>query len=205
MAAASFTYRPRTGPAMAVAAWALAGLAAVSLAVEQPGLVGRALPTLALVCLTAWAVFWAPQVVVDDSGLTVRNVLASHHVPWAAITRVDTKWALTLHTARGKVTAFAAPAPSSLRPPGQRGVTAREIARLPESTFDAGRSVRPGDLPGTASGDLAWVVRERWQEVRDAGPTGAASGREATRRWHTAPLAAWAALALAAGLAAVAG
>ncbi|MDR2252570.1 MAG: PH domain-containing protein [Bifidobacteriaceae bacterium] len=198
MADSCFTYRPRSGPAAALAIWALAALALVSLASARPGDLIRWGPAVACVCLAAWAVFWAPDVRVDEDAVTVRNVAASHRVPWAAIARIDTKWALTLFTAQGRVTAFAAPAPSSLR--RQRDAPA-EIRHLPESTFDAGRSVRPGDLPGTASGDLAWVVRERWEATRDAGPTGAASGERITRRWHTRRLAALSALAALAVLA----
>jgi hypothetical protein len=102
---------------------------------------------------------------------------------------------LTLYTAHGKVTAFAAPAPSNLRP--LRGASSSDIRHLPDSSFDAARSVRPGDLPGTPSGDLAWVVRERWEQVRDQCPTGAASGQPVTRRWHTATILFWLALVAA--------
>ncbi|MDR2566825.1 MAG: PH domain-containing protein [Bifidobacteriaceae bacterium] len=184
---------------MAALVWAVAGAVAVSLALDEPGQLARWMPAAALACLTAWAVFWAPKVIVGADGLDIRNVVASHHVPWAAIARIDTKWALTLYTAQGKVTAFAAPAPSNLRP--LRGASSADIKHLPESAFDAARSVRPGDLPGTPSGDLAWVVRERWEQVRDQGPTGTASGQQATRRWHTATILLWLALAAAAAAA----
>ncbi|MDR3360567.1 MAG: PH domain-containing protein [Bifidobacteriaceae bacterium] len=189
METSEFTYRPRTGPVAAIAVWGLAGLSAAGLAADRLDQAARWAPAVALVCLTAWAVFWAPLVKVGADGLDVRNVTASHRLPWAAIVRIDTRWALTLHTAQGKVTAFAAPAPSATR--SLSTATSAEARHLPESSFDAGHSVRPGDLPGTASGDLAWVVRERWERARGAGPAGAA-----TRRWHTATLAAWAALAL---------
>jgi hypothetical protein len=160
---------------------------------DQPTQLPRWLPAVALAALTAWAVFWAPKVTIGQDGLDIRNVLASHQVPWAAITRIDTKWALTLYTDQGKVTAFAAPAPGSLRP--LRNSSPGDVKHLPESSFDALGSVRPGDLPGTASGDLAWVVRERWEKVRDTVPTGKASGQRASRRWLTRLLVAWSVLA----------
>ncbi|MDR2380811.1 MAG: PH domain-containing protein [Bifidobacteriaceae bacterium] len=197
MAAATFTYRPRTGPAVAIGTWALATWTGVSLAGTDGEEFFRWLPALAWAALTVWAVFWAPKVTVSPGGLVIRNVTASHWVPWAAIARVDTKWALTLYTGRSKVTAFAAPA--SLRP--LRGTPGGDLKHLPESTFDAGRSVRPGDLPGTPSGDLAWVVRERWERARDAGPTGVASGEVPTRCWHWGVIGAWVALAAVAALA----
>jgi hypothetical protein len=145
--------------------------------------------------LTVWAVFWAPKVVVSVEGLSIRNPTATYDVPWAAIARIDTKWALALYTANQKITAFAAPAPSGLR---AASVSKGGFGHLPESAYGADRSIRPGDLPGTSSGDLAWVVRERWQKARQAGPTGAASGLKAVRRWHSWLLVTWAVLTAAA-------
>jgi hypothetical protein len=183
---------------MAIGVWAVAAWAVASLAVTEPGRLVTWAPLAALICLTIWAVFWAPKVVVGPERLEVRNVAATYEVPWAAISHIDTKWALTLYTTGGRITAFAAPAPSGLRAEHASGSAG--LRHLPESTFDAGRSARPGDVPGTASGDLAWVIRERWEKVRDAVPTGSASGAAPIRRWHVRTLAAWAALAVVTAL-----
>jgi hypothetical protein len=188
-----FTYRPRTGPVIAVAVWALAAWALITLAATDPTKLVVFLPAAGCAALTVWAVFWAPKVVVAQGAITVRNVLTTHHIPWSAITRIDTKWALTLYTGQRKIAAFAAPAPSSLH--AVKAPSRRDLAHLPATTFDAARSVRPGDLPGTPSGDLAWVVRERWQEICDSMPTGPTSGHTASWRLHTPLLVAWAALA----------
>jgi hypothetical protein len=143
---------------------------------------------------TAWALFWAPKVKVDDAGLTVHNVTATFTVPWAAIERIDTKYALTLYTKNRRVTAFAAPAPSSLT--SLRQPRAKELRHLPESTYDAGQSIRPGDLPHTASGALAWVVREHWEKLRDSGLPVDPPPVAVRRPW--AHLVLWAALVAAA-------
>ncbi|MDR1393871.1 MAG: PH domain-containing protein [Bifidobacteriaceae bacterium] len=195
MADASFVYRPRTGPVIAAVVWAMSLWAAISLLTTPGGRPAAWLPACALASLTAWMVFAAPKVHLRDDRLEVHNVAVTYDVPWAAISRIDTKWALTLITAQDKITAFAAPAPSSWR--SIASAARPDLRHLPSSSFDAGRSVRPGDLPGTASGDLAWVVRERWQKVCQAGPTGAASGLNVTRHWHRRTVIAWVVLAAA--------
>jgi hypothetical protein len=45
---------------------------------------------------------------------------------------------------------------------------------------------RPGDLPGTESGDAAYLVRSRWTALRDAGrlEVGAAETTKVTVAWH---------------------
>ena len=124
-------------------------------------------PWLALVALAVWASYWQPQVAVDEAGVHVVNVLRTIDLPWPAIQRIDTKWALTLITAYGKYTAWAAPAPGGI-------ATARAVSRgstkgLPESSYGPGGSIRPGDVPTSPSGAAAAAVRRRWEELRDAG------------------------------------
>src|SRR5918998_1311301 len=55
-----------------------------------------ALPLLLMVVV--WALFWAPELRVEEHAVTVRNVLRTFSVPWTAIERIDTKYALTLYT-----------------------------------------------------------------------------------------------------------
>lgn len=120
---------------------------------------------LLFIAFSGWALFWQPSVSVSDGGVTIANVLRTIHLPWPSIQRVDTKYALTLYTAYGHYAAWAAPAPSRYTV----GSTDKsELKRLPESTFFAG-TVRPGDDPGSDSGQAALVVRRRWEALRDAG------------------------------------
>jgi hypothetical protein len=184
---------------MAVVVWALMAVALGELVWRgSAGEVARWAPSMAAVSYAVWLVFWYPRVVVSRAEVLVRNITASFAVPLAAVERIDTKYALTLHTRGCKVTAFAAPAPSSLGVLRQAG-GAKELRHLPESTFDAGNSIRPGDLPSTASGALAWVIRERWESVRDAGFPPDPPPVQVTRHW--AQLAALVALPVAAFLA----
>jgi len=137
--------------------WVVAGEGAVAL-IE----VG---PWLGLVAGGCWATFWNPRVVVDDSGVQFVNVLRTIHVPWPAIHAVDTKFALTLITAYGRFTGWAAPAPGAH---AAVRATKGNVRMIPDSAWTAG-GIRPGDLPSTPSGNAALLIRRRWETLREAG------------------------------------
>lgn len=126
----------------------------------------RALPFLALATAVCWALFWRPCVTVDTAGVTLVNVTRTIRLPWPSIQAVDTKWALTLITAYGRFTAWAAPAPGAAHV--VRNDARREARNLPASTFGPD-GIRPGDLPTSPSGGAALMIRERWERLRDAG------------------------------------
>lgn len=133
--------------------------------VDDPGSAVRVAPGLGLAAAGVWALFGRPAVVVHDGGIRLVNVLRTVELPWPAIQRVDTQYALTLVTAYGLYASWAAPAPSRA---AVTRATRSQTERLPESTYAMG-GVRPGDLAGTSSGDVAAYVRRRWEELRDAG------------------------------------
>jgi len=146
--------------------WAACALGLAREVQARPGAALSLLPWLALASLLVWAMYWRPCVQVDDGGVHLVNVLRTIDLPWPSIQRIDTKWALMLYTAYGSYTAWAAPAPglraASQLHPGPR-------SSMPESAISDGVSVRPGDLPGSSSGDAATSVRRRWEELREAG------------------------------------
>jgi hypothetical protein len=160
-------FRPTFGRVMT---WIFAALGVIASAVvlfdDGTRAALRFTPWAALVVGTVWAIYWRPEVAVDDGGVRVVNVLRTIVVPWPAIERIDTKWALTLFTSYGKVTAWAAPAPGGF---ATRMAGTQDLKGLPESTYGPQGSVRPGDLPGSASGAAALVVRRQWEQLRDAG------------------------------------
>lgn len=114
------------------------------------------------VAVTAWAVLWRPLVEVSDGGVRVVNPLRTVHVPWPALTRVDTRWSLTLHTTGGVVSAFAAPGPTALGEGGRPGRTglsgevAEVIERRRRELTEAGylADIRPEGAPVT----VTWSV-----------------------------------------------
>jgi len=186
-------YRPGFGRALAVAALVLGAIVLVASLVADPWAGLRMLPGVALVVYCIWAAYWWPAVVVSPAGVELRNITRTIELPWPAIQRVDTKWALTLFTAYGSYSAWAAPAPGRSFI-GRQGTMDRQggdvlfrddAARIPESARHGG-TIRAGDLPGSSSGQAALIVRRRWEELRDAGLLDNARLERAQPvvRWH---------------------
>lgn len=158
------SFRPVFGRVLSVviAIVGALGLGGFVVTGDWSGLARYAWPLVLLVVL-AFAAFWFPRVDVAEHEITVVNVFSTQHVPWSAIERVDTKYALTLITPNGKVTAWASPAPN--RYSAQLGT--KGDVRL--AARDGETAVRPGDLPSTMSGAVALVIRSHWQDLRDDG------------------------------------
>ncbi len=150
--------------------WLTGVLGAVGALTALLGLIGSGFeavitlwPWLALLIGTCWAVYWHPEVRVDDNGVQLVNVWQRVEVPWNALIGIETKWALTLVTPQRRYRAWAAPAPG-------RSVMRqehRDTHRLKDAAI--GGEVRPGDLPHTDSGAAAKMVRDHWTSVRESG------------------------------------
>ncbi|WES65020.1 PH domain-containing protein [Microbacter sp. GSS18] len=164
--------RPRFGRFLAGAVMIVCGAAAITLLVQSPVNGVAALPMLGLLAFVAWAAYWRPSVRVDDDVVVVENVFRTLRVPYGQIQRIDTRYALTLFTPERRITAWAAPAPGR-----HKLMTIRrdQAEHLPESSYVAG-TVRPGDLTGSDSGVAAYIVRRRWEQLRDAGALDAHAG-----------------------------
>ncbi len=161
-------FRPWFGQALTVVI-ALVCVVSVTGVAWQYGLGDgvRVAPFLAMVAGACWAVFWRPHVAVDDGGVELVNVLRTIRLPWPSIREIDTKWTLTLDTAYGRFSAWAAPAPGAAH---LVRTDLRRDTREARGTWDPDvQDVRPGDLPSAPSGGAALVIRERWRRLRDAG------------------------------------
>jgi hypothetical protein len=153
---------------------------------------------LVLLGIGAWALLWRPSLRIEEHGITVVNVARTLFVPWPAIVRVDTRFALTLHTAERAVTVWVSPAPGRHR---AFGLSRRDFQGITESARGEHGSVRPSDALSTTSGGLAHVIRSRWELLRDEGTFDAGRDPDATREtWHVGTIAA---LAAAAGATAI--
>lgn len=184
------------GRILAVAVAALGILAIVTTAVAGDlGWVLRSLSPIALVVVLTFATFWLPAVSVRADEIEVRNIFTTSHVPWPAIRRIDTKWALALETDTGTVNAWASPAPGRH---SVLGMSRGDVRGTASSARAAGASIRPGDSLSTATGAIAHVIRTHWEELRDDGlldePN---SGTGARREVHRALLIVIAVLAVA--------
>ena len=140
----------------------------------------------ALFAFAAWAMYWRPVLIVEPHGVRVVNVFSTVDVAWPAIERVDTRFALTLHTPAGRVGVWTAPAPGLRRAVAVRG---DDLRHLSESTYGAERTVRPGDSLDTPSGQASYLIRTRWEDLRDRGllDRGAEPGSVRTT-WHVATI-----------------
>lgn len=170
MPAESFHYRPVFGLILTgvVFVLCLIGLGSFAVAGEWADHARAAWPLLFAGTLVA-AVFWRPCIVITDSGVRVVNVFRTYEIPWPAIQRIDTRYAVTLFTSSRRIAVWAAPSP------GIRGATSisrRDVSNLTESSYGPGNTVRPGDSASFPSGQVAFVLRKRWEELRDHGVAG---------------------------------
>lgn len=189
------TFKPAFGRVLTVVVSIVALSALIGFVVsgDWSGLVRfGALPVL-LIALV-WALFWAPELRVEEHAVTVRNVLRTFSVPWTAIERIDTKYALTLSTPGRRIDVWAAPAPSRY---AATSIPREDARRVAESARGAGASIRPGDALTSASGAAAHVIRLHWETLRDDGVLDAAPPHAVRIDWHVRTIAVLAVLALA--------
>lgn len=118
---------------------AVAVVLALALLADSPVVGLSYAPVLGLFALGGWAAFWRPYVEVTDGAVEVANTLRTVRVPWPAVDAVDGRYGLRLDTAYGRVTAWAASAPS-----GRDRATRR-------------------------SSPAAEAVEQRWRELGQAG------------------------------------
>lgn len=120
----------------------VAGLVSVVLSGPADALAYGA-PT-ALFGVIGWAAFWKPYVEIADSGVTIANTLRTVSVPWPAVTEVEGRYGLRLHTAYGSFTAWAAQAPVGRdRARGVQSQAASLVEDRLESLRTAGHLAQP--------------------------------------------------------------
>ena len=186
MTDAPVEFRARHGGLLTMATAAICVLAVALTLADDVSQGVQLLPAAVIPPLVVWIFYGRPAVVVSDGGVEIRNVLRTVTLPWPAIIRVDTKYALTLETAYGTYAAWAAPAPTR----AQTTQSARtDAGHLHEST-SIGGGVRPGDLTSSTSGQAAEYIRRRWHKLHEAGFLDDPR-LEQTRpreRWNSTPL-----------------
>lgn len=188
-----WTYRPRSAvPATVTVAVVAVGMAFAQWVEGGAAALGRALPFALAGALAGWLVFGKPSVRVGDDGVHVVNPVVSYDVPWAALIQVRTRFTCTFVTPHRTVQAFAAPGP------GRYAAAMATVVDLRTAGGTPSRGVDLGELPAAASGQVAAVVRRRWQALAENGllPLGEADETPVARRWDLAPVLALAALLL---------
>jgi hypothetical protein len=160
-------FRSTFGRVLTVVIGGICGVTAIAIAVggTLADFLGF-LPWLVLLAGGCWATFWRPRVEVSDGGVRLVNVMRTIDVPWPAITGIETRWALTLLTAYGKFTAWAAPAPGRA---AMRKATRVDPNQLLGRAAGAHPSGATPEVAIGAAGEAADIVREHWERLRAAG------------------------------------
>lgn len=169
--ASDIIIRPIFGRILAIMVSLIVLVSVVSLvAADNPDALLRYLWPLLLFGFLTWRAFWSPRVIIGDDDVRLVNVFRTIVVGLDAITRVDTRFALTLFTAGGRYVAWAAPAPG--RHTAAR-TTESDAKNLPATSY-VNNAVRAGDVPRTDSGDAATVLRQRLADRESVQPESAA-------------------------------
>ena len=158
-------YRPRGSQILAAALIALCAVGLASLAFTRGGPSWSMASLLVLIGYVAWWLLWFPCVRIDDEEVRLVNPLSTVRISWHSVIHVEARFAATITTPHGRFAAWAAPAPGM--------VTAMSEARRRRGeageTGRGGREVPVGELPGTASGNVAQHVREVMEQRAESG------------------------------------
>ncbi len=139
-------------------------------------------PIFAFVTVAAWLLFWAPTILFRSSGITVNNPLRTYVIPWTALQRTESRWALTLITSGRKITVWAAPRQ-------RRGVTGigvrRDLYGLPD--YRAEQVFESQSKPGTAADLAERLITRRLTSLSDENPKLMETG-VVSASWHFVPV-----------------
>ena len=165
-------FRPRFAPILAYVWYIVGALLAIDLVRRGDA---RSIPlglgVILLVSVGLYAGAQRPSVIVDDLGLTMRNIVRDVYVPWHEVQRVGAVWALSVETARGEFRSWAVTAAN----PHRRSLATRKNifgfgAPPPESFEDA-------DDVSSVPGAVSTTIAVRQEKARKQGPVGEISIR----------------------------
>jgi len=150
-----------------------------------------------LLAYLGWLTYWAPNLELVENLVILRNPFRTIRLNLAAVTSIETKFALSLYVQQARFVAWAAPAPG-------RHLVARtarsELKHLPETSFGVAGTLGLGDLPNSDSGDAAYLIRNNWQQVRLLDDASASAAVEFSTQWHYLRIVILLLLATASGL-----
>jgi hypothetical protein len=155
-------YRPTFVRVLSVVTWVLLVLTELAIARESTADALRWLPVLGFLGACVYVLFWRPAIRVDDSGVTVVNLVRDVHIPWRRLEAIDTRFSLTLQWADRTVAAWAAPAPGRAQALRQSRQDTAALAAM-GTALDHG--LRSSATPNSDSGGAALMVRVRWEQA----------------------------------------
>jgi Bacterial PH domain len=137
-----------------------------------------------------WAIFVRPAVVLDDRGVTLRNVLRDVHVPWARLTDVTSRWNVKVFAGDKGYGAWAISSQVERPKRVSSGGFGRRSAALPQVT-NVHRAPHPTVVTKVSTRSVADSIKAAKQEYDEAlalgrspesgtSVSGVASGAEVT-------------------------
>ena len=109
------------------------------------------------VLAVVWALFVRPAVLLDDQGVTVRNILRDIHVPWAQLSDTESRWNLKVFVGDRGYTAWAISAQVG-RPKGAAGGLFGSLSLRGLDKY-AGAPARPtGSAPKVTAAMVARLI-----------------------------------------------
>jgi len=118
-----------------------------------------------------WSLFVRPAVLLDEDGVTIRNVLRDIHIPWSQVTDVEFRWNLKVVVGDRPFTAWAISSQVE-RPKGASGsMFAIMPGRLDKLARAEGKSSTPA--PKVTASSVAHAIEQAKEEYSEAVARGA--------------------------------
>ncbi len=151
---------------LGAAAFAFCAFFSVNLLMTgTPASIWRFLPWLLLAGWGIVALLWRPRLLVRANGLSVRNILRDHEIPFSELTALRVMQNVSFETTAGRIPSWGAPGTGKLGPKMRTGPGGiRTLAALPrtqaevQAAWDAwgrGPASQPGPAKAVAS---SWNV-----------------------------------------------
>jgi hypothetical protein len=119
-----------------------------------------------LVMAVVWALFARPAVILDEDGLTLRNVFRDVQIPWARVTDVESRWNLRVFVGECVYTAWAIS--SQVERP--KGVAGGMFAMLPGrlDKFATSQVAPPSPAAKVTARTVARSIEQAKEEYAEA-------------------------------------
>jgi len=124
-----------------------------------------------LILAVVWSLFVRPAVLLDEDGVTIRNVVRDIHIPWVRVTDVECRWSLKVFVGDRPYTAWAISSQVE-RPKGASGsMFAMMPGRLDKLARAEGKSST--SAPKVTASTVAQAIEQAKEEYAEAVAKGA--------------------------------
>jgi hypothetical protein len=119
-----------------------------------------------LVMAVVWSLFVRPAVILDEDGVTLRNVLRDVHIPWARVTDVESRWNLRVFVGERVYTAWAISSQAERPKTGSGGMFSMLPGRVDKFATSQTESSSP--LPKITASMVAQTIEQAKEEYAEA-------------------------------------